>query len=73
MIIYRVFFLVDITRTINTIWYKLRWANIDISANYFCFNSSSILKDTVPKFPVFSQQHSSGMAALIPDNIDRIF
>lgn len=60
------------SRTINVIWYKLRWANIYISANYFRFNSSSILKDTVPKFR-FSQQRSPGMATLIPDNIDRIF
>lgn len=60
------------TRTINVIWYKLRWANIYISDNYFSFNSSSIFKDTVPKFR-FSQQRSPGMAALIPDNIDRIF
>lgn len=57
----------------NTIWYKMRWANIYISANCFSFNSSSILKDNCARIPCFSQQCSPGMAALIPDNIDRIF
>lgn len=61
-------------RMINLIRYKLRLANIYISDNYFSFNSTSILKDTEAKLrPCFSQQLCPSMAALIPDNIDRIF
>lgn len=67
-------FCVWIIRTINLIQYKLRWANIYVSTNYFSFNSTSILKDTEGKRrPCFSQQRCPSMAALIPDNIDRIF